>query len=254
MNLVDVTKTDGAVVLCLNDPGRRNLLSTEMSRALRQAVEEANAEQDAHLIIIRANGTAFCAGADLEDLKAAARGDTSAVQDVYDAFLAVANSVLPTIAVVEGAAVGAGMNLALACDVRLVTESARFDTRFLQIGLHPGGGHTWMLHRAVGWENATRLLLLGDIVDGRKAVEIGLASQCVPNERLNDELHSLIKNAIRAPRDLLVRTKESLRHSVFATHEVSYRRETVQQMWSLGQPAFTALVEKLQNKLSKKVD
>src|SRR4029453_11341326 len=86
---------------------------------------------------------------------------------IYEGFLRVGRSPLPTIAAVNGAAVGAGVNLALACDVILAGESARFDTRFIDLGLHPGGGHTWMLQRRIGSQAAAALVLFGRVLDGR---------------------------------------------------------------------------------------
>ena len=90
---------------------------------------------------------AFCAGANLGNL-AEATGDS--LGTIYEGFLRIARSPLPTLAAVNGAAVGAGMNLALGCDVRIVADRAKLDTRFLQLGIHPGGGHTWMLRRIAG--------------------------------------------------------------------------------------------------------
>jgi enoyl-CoA hydratase len=252
MALIDIEKKNEAVYLRLNDPARRNLLSSALCLDLIDAVGQANADPEIKAIVICAEGKAFCAGADLEDLKAAAAGDTAAVQNVYDAFMAVADSPLPTIALVQGAAVGAGMNLALACDLRIVAESASFDTRFLQIGLHPGGGHSWMLQRAVGWEQSARLLLLGKIVAGAEAVAIGLAAQCVADTELETAAEDTLRNLLRTPRELLLRTKQSMRLAAQGTHRQSYEHETAEQMWSLHQPAFIALVEKLQNKLGKR--
>lgn len=251
MALVEVVNEDGIVALCLNDPARSNLLSRALCRSLIEGVGQANADESARVIVIRANGRAFCAGADLEDLKSASRGDAAAVQDVYDAFLAVANSPLPTVAVVQGAAVGAGMNLALACDLRIAAASASFDTRFLQIGLHPGGGHAWMLLRAVGWQNATRLLLLGAIVGAREAAAIGLVSQCVDDGQLDAATGALLKHVVGTPRELLLRTKESMRLAAGQSHQAAYEHETAQQMWSLGQPAFAELLAKLQRRLAR---
>jgi enoyl-CoA hydratase len=252
MALIERTSEGGVVSLTLNDPGRGNLLSSALCRELIAAVRHANEDADARVLVMRANGKAFCAGADLEDLKAAAHGDTGAVQDVYDAFLAVADSPLPTVALVQGAAVGAGMNLALACDTRVVAAKASFDTRFLQIGLHPGGGHAWMLERAVGWQQAARLLLLGQVVSAGEAVDIGLALQVLPDATLEQELALLLARVARTPRELLLRTKQSLRLAVRQSHAQAYEHETAQQMWSLQQPAFDALVEQLRRKLAAK--
>lgn len=249
---LDIERQDGIVTLRLNDPARGNLLSRGLCRALIEAVGNAAADPGVRALVVRANGRAFCAGADLEDLKAGARGDTAALHDVYAAFMAVADAPVPTVAVVEGPAVGAGLNLALACDVRLAGERASFDTRFLQIGLHPGGGHGWMLLRAVGWEQACRLLLLGATIDGTEAQRIGLATACVPEAGLDAALAGMLANLGRIPRDLLLRTKRSLRRALAQSHEEALRHETEEQMWSLRQPAFADMVGQLQRRLADK--
>ncbi|NBY57565.1 MAG: hypothetical protein EBQ57_04425, partial [Actinobacteria bacterium] len=99
------------------------------------------------VVIVTGTPPAFCAGANLGNLAEATR---ESLLDIYEGFLRIARSPLPTIAAVNGAAVGAGMNLALGCDLRIAAESAKFDTRFLQLGLHPGGGNTWMQLRIAG--------------------------------------------------------------------------------------------------------
>ena len=101
-------------------------------------------------------------------------------------FLRIARSPLPTLAAVNGAAVGAGMNLALGCDVRLAARRAKFDTRFLQIGLHPGGGHTWMLRRIAGPQAAMAAVVFGEVLDGAEAERVGLAYRCVDDDALLD--------------------------------------------------------------------
>ena len=105
------------------------------------------ADESVGAVVVTGTPPAFCAGANLGNL---AEADGSSLGNVYEGFLRIARSPLPTLAAVNGAAVGAGMNLALGCDVRLAARRARFDTRFLQIGLHPGGGHTWMFRRIAG--------------------------------------------------------------------------------------------------------
>jgi enoyl-CoA hydratase len=248
MPLVDVVRREGMVSVTLADPDRGNVLSRDLCSELTDAVRATAQDDGARVLVIRAAGKAFCAGADLEDLKAASRGDTAAVRAVYDAFLCVADSPLPTVALVQGPAVGAGMNLALACDVRFVTGAARFDTRFLQIGLHPGGGHAWMLERAVGWQQAARLLLLGQAVDADEAVRIGLAAGWAEDEAA---LLAHCAAAAAAPRELLLRAKATLRHAVTHRHEEAFRHETAEQLWSLGQPPFAELVERLQRRIGK---
>ncbi|WP_460369184.1 enoyl-CoA hydratase-related protein, partial [Actinocorallia lasiicapitis] len=174
MSLVDVVVEGGIARVTLNDAERRNILSGELVRELLAAFDVVEADPEARAVVVTGAGPAFCAGADLEDLRAATKGDSAGVELVYEGFLRVARSPLPTIAAVNGPAVGAGFNLALACDVRIIAESAWFDTRFLKIGIHPGGGHTWMLQRLVGPERAAAMVLFGERLKGAEAVAAGL--------------------------------------------------------------------------------
>ena len=144
----------------------------EISAALRAAVDAAEANPDVHAVIVTGAGKAFCAGADLTALGAATE---DGLRVIYDGFLAVAECTLPTIAAVNGPAVGAGLNLALAADVRIAGPGALFDPRFQKLGIHPGGGATWMLQRAVGPQVARASLLFGMRFDAERAVRHGLA-------------------------------------------------------------------------------
>jgi hypothetical protein len=143
-DLVRYSVSDRVALITVNDPNRRNAVTDEMSAPLRAAVEGAEADRDVHAVVITGAGKAFCAGADLSALGVAAE---EGLLRIYDGFMAIANCVLPTIAAVNGAAVGAGMNLALAADVRIAGPHAMFDPCFQKLGIHPGGGATWMLQR-----------------------------------------------------------------------------------------------------------
>ena len=120
-------------------------------------------------------------------------------------------SPLPTVAAVNGAAVGAGGNLALGCDVRIAARSAKFDTRFLQLGLHPGGGHTWMMNRLLGPQGAAATVVFGDVLDGEAAERHGLAWRCVDDDRLVEESLAFAARAASAPPALARRVKQTLR-------------------------------------------
>ncbi len=161
-------------LITVNDPERRNAVTAEISAGLRAAVDAAEANTDVHALIVTGAGKAFCAGADLTALGEATE---DGLRTIYDGFLAVANCALPTIAAVNGAAVGAGLNLALAADVRIAGPAALFDPRFQKLGIHPGGGATWMLQRAVGVQAARASLLFGMRFDAEAAVRYGLALQ-----------------------------------------------------------------------------
>ncbi|HRD10910.1 MAG TPA: enoyl-CoA hydratase, partial [Mycobacterium sp.] len=157
---------DRIALITVNDPDRRNAVTAEMSEQLRDAVSRAESDPDVNAVIVSGAGKAFCAGADLSALGAAAR---DGLERIYAGFMAVGRCTLPTIAAVNGAAVGAGLNLALAADVRIAGPHALFDPRFQKLGIHPGGGATWMLQRAVGPEVARAALLFGMSFDAEAA-------------------------------------------------------------------------------------
>src|SRR5260370_4990777 len=162
----------GVALITVNDADRRNAVTDEISTGLRVAVNDAQNDPNVHAVVVTGAGKAFCAGADLSALGAAAE---DGLRRLYDGFLAVAECALPTVAAVNGPAVGAGLNLALACDVRIARPAALFDPRFQKLGIHPGGGMTWMLQRAVGPQLARAALLFGMRFDADAAVRYGAA-------------------------------------------------------------------------------
>ena len=153
----------------------------------------------------------------------------------------------------NGAAVGAGMNLALVCDVRLAAHRARFDTRFLQLGLHPGGGHTWMAHRIAGPQTVLATVLFGEVLDGAEAERVGLVWRCVPDAELLERAQTMAERAASGPHELVQRIKATI-HDVadIDDHAAAVDRELVPQVWSLEQPAFKERVAALQAKITKK--
>jgi enoyl-CoA hydratase len=131
------------------------------------------------------------------------------------------------------------MNLALACHVRIAGESARFDTRFLRIGLHPGGGHAWMLDRAVGPQAAAAMVLFGQRLDGARAAEVGLAWACHPDDELIDRAVEFASGAASVPRELSAAAVETLREAPWqADFDAAVATEVTRQTWSLAQGFF----------------
>jgi enoyl-CoA hydratase len=174
------------------------------------------------------------------------------LRDLYSGFLRVADSVLPTIAAVNGPAVGAGMNLALACDVILAGRSARFDSRFISIGLHPGGGHTWRLARLVNRQTVMSMVLFGQSVSADAAVACGLALRCVDDASLVAEARALASRVAAAPPDLARRIKKTIVDlDGVATASDAIDQEVGPQVWSMGQPAFLDLVTRMEQQISR---
>lgn len=245
MSLLKADRVGATLLLTLQDPDRRNILSQGLCDELSAAIAAANEDEDLRAIVITGAGSAFCAGADLDDLAAAASGDTVAVHAVYQSFMSVAESKLLTIAAVNGPAVGAGMNMALACDIRIAGANALFDTRFLKIGLHPGGGHSWLLLRAIGWGQAARLLLTSTAVRADEAKEIGLVQQVVAPDLLIEAALKLAEGCSEISRELLIRTKQSLRIAAASDHRRTFEHETAEQLHSMKQPPFRALLQRM---------
>lgn len=239
--LLDVTNR--VAIITINDPDRRNAITAESSRRLREAVDLVEADPNVYALVVTGAGKAFCAGADLSALGAAGGGAAEAgLQQLYDGFMAVGSCRLPTIAAVNGAAVGAGLNLALAADVRIAGPAAVFDARFQKLGLHPGGGATWMFQRAVGPQVARAALLFGMRFDAEAAVRHGLALS-VADDPVAAALE-LAAGPASAPREVVLATKATMRATVSPgaldneQHQRAMRAELGPQSHSIQSPEF----------------
>ena len=182
-------------ILTLDDPERRNALSRELVDEIIDAVAAVEADdgrrRDRRHRRARPRSARVPTCQRLASMSGAGSGrDPGDVRDIYDGFLAILDCPLPTIAAVNGPAVGAGFNLALACDVRHRGPARPLRRPVLRIGIHPGGGHTWLLDRAVGPQAAAAMNLFGERLDGERAAEIGLAWECVPDAELLDTTSS----------------------------------------------------------------
>src|SRR5436305_1538898 len=237
---------DGVAVVTLDDPERRNALNLEMVDEIVTTFDRLEADESVVAVVVTGAPPAFCAGADLSHLGGSQR---AGLRSVYEGFLRVGRSPLPTLAAVNGAAVGAGMNLALVCDIRLAARRAKFDTRFLQIGLHPGGGHTWMLDRIAGPQTAAAMVLFGEVLDGEAAVAAGLAWRVVDDDALLDTARELAGKAAQAPTKLAMKVKETLKAVPdLDVHQEAVDLELTAQMWSLAQPEFAERIAALQQR------
>jgi enoyl-CoA hydratase len=251
VTLLQVRVEGGVALLTLDDPDRRNVLGAELADSLIATVAELESRDDVAVLVLTGAGRAFCAGADLADLLAAADGDVGGVQKVYDAFGAVAEFPRPTIAAVNGPAVGAGLNLALACDVRVAGRSARFDSRFLTIGIHPGGGHAWMLERLAGPQTAAAMLLFGEVVGADDAARRGLVWEVVDDADLVPASLRLAARAAEASPVLLRDMKATLRSAPgLSTRAPALAMETERQLESLRRPEAAELIGRLRAAIS----
>jgi enoyl-CoA hydratase len=244
---VFLDRRDGVGVITIDLPERRNSLTIPMSTQLAEHVAACEADDQTSAIVVTGAPPAFCAGADLTALGEAKE---EGLRAIYSGFLAVAKSSLPTIAAVNGAAVGAGLNLALACDVRLAGPGARFDARFLQLGLHPGGGMTWMVQRLVGPQTAAAMTLFGQVLDADAAVAKGLA--LVKSDDVVTAAVELAQASVKAPRELVLATKRTLRTTAaYDRHDDAVETELVAQVASMETPAFAELLAAMRARISR---
>lgn len=214
--LVQTTLLDGGVAcLTLNDPDRLNALTVPMGEAFQHAVRELGRRADVRAVVLTGAGRAFSAGGDLAFLEARA-GDTAAhnvaeMRAFYARFLSVRDLAVPVIAAVNGHAVGAGASLATACDLRVVSETARIGFTFVRLGLHPGMGATHFLPRRVGWSQATRLLTTGERIDGHSAFKIRWADELTSPEATFDEAVALARAIAEAGPEAVRSTVATMR-------------------------------------------
>ncbi len=234
---------DGVAVVTLVDEARRNALSGAMVDQIVATFDALEADDGITAAVVTGAPPAFCSGADVGNLahlsSDAGASQRGSVRGVYAGFLRVLDSSLPTIAAINGPAIGAGANLALACDVRLIGESGWFDPKFPRIGLHPGGGHTWLLERAVGPQTAAAVLLFGQGLDAPRAVASGLAWSRHDDDALVDAAVTLASRSAKVPKPLIAKVKQTLREMPFqASFADAVDVEIERQTWSFGQGWF----------------
>jgi enoyl-CoA hydratase len=243
MEHVRVDRHDRVALVTLIDHERRNAMTALMVEEIVSTFDALEADAEVGAVVITGEPPAFCSGADTSALGSLSQqendGERRSVRSIYEGFLRVLRSPLPTVAAVNGPAVGAGLNLALACKIRLAGESARFDTRFLRIGLHPGGGHAWMLDRAVGPQTAAAMVLFGAALDGPRAAEVGLAWACHPDDELIEQALTFAARAASVPKELSAAAAATLNEVPWQPDfDAAVDAEITRQAWSLGQGWF----------------
>lgn len=232
---------DGNVgIVTLAAPERRNAFRAPMVDELLRVCDEIDADPEVGAVVVQAQGASFCAGADRAVLADSGRDPARpdnfrALGHTYSAFVRVGELKPPTVAAVRGHAVGAGVNLMLATDLRVVAETARIITRFLHIGLHPGGGHFALLGRLAGREAAAAMGLFGQEISGRRAAELGLAWEALPEPEVEPRALELARSVAGDP-ELARAAARSLRLELGpppVPWAVALEAEKAVQMWSL---------------------
>lgn len=236
---IHLERDGGVAVITLDRPHKRNALGPGMPERILAICDEIDGDPSIGAAVVRGTGDAFCAGADRAVLDQAGEDPTRAdlfelLGSVYRAFMRVGSLAVPVIAAVRGAAVGAGVNLVLAADLRIVAEDARLLAGFQRIGLHPGGGNFKLTARLAGREATAALSLFGEEIDGRRAVDLGLAWEALAADRVEPRALELAHRAAEDPE--LART--ALRSFRQITDwgvgwDIAMEAERSAQMWSL---------------------
>jgi enoyl-CoA hydratase len=200
--------------LTLNDPDSRNAMSVEMGKEFKSAVEKLTNTSSLRVLEIRGSGTAFSAGGHLDMLlaktKLSQEENRKRMLEFYDDFLSITRIPVPVVASINGHAVGAGLCLAMACDLRLASERAKLGVNFVKLGLHPGMGATYFLPRIVGRARAAELLYAGKIITAAEAEGIGLLARALSADEFEKETQNLLADIASAGPQSVRELKQSL--------------------------------------------
>ncbi len=240
MSEVNVELDGHVAVLSLCAPDRRNALTPAMAAELVRACEEIDANPAIGAVVVRGEGGYFCAGAHRDTLAGAGADPLgepahSNLTIVYRSFARIGELEAPTVAAIRGGAVGAGINLAFATDLRIVAEDARLMAGFLRIGLHPGGGFFVLSGRTAGRETTAALGLFGDEISGRRAADLGIAWEARPDAEVEGRARELAARAGADP-ELARRSARSFRSELGpppVPWGIALDAERAAQMWSL---------------------
>ncbi len=239
-HLIDVQVQHHVATVTLNRPERLNALGEGMREQLYDALARLEADAAARVIVVTGAGRAFCSGGDVKEMNERRnRGDTSRrpgeVTPTRDRILLKMQSMpQPVIAAVNGIAAGAGMNLALGCDLRIASERAAFGEVFVKRGLHPDWGGTYLLPRLVGVAKAMELLLFGDMIPAEEALRLGIVNRVVPAGEFAEEAMDWARRLAEGPPVALALAKRGVYRNLGAelASALEYESHAQQIVWA----------------------
>jgi enoyl-CoA hydratase/carnithine racemase len=220
---------NGVVTLTLNRPDKKNAMNAAMFNELLAAFREIDASTTDRVLVITGAGDAFCSGADLGERGSDSRHATVRLHWVADIALTLHRIPKPVIAKVNGVAVGAGMNLALACDLIVASDTARFSEIFARRGLSIDFGGSWLLPRLIGMHRAKELAFFADIISGKEAAELGLVNRVLPPGQLDAFVTDWADRLAAGPPIALSLTKRLLTSSLSMTMDEALEAEGMAQ-------------------------
>jgi enoyl-CoA hydratase/carnithine racemase len=212
-------KADGVVLITLNRPEHGNGVVPRLAKDLTQLLAAIEEDNSLRVMILTGAGKQFCAGADLHAFQAYLEDDLSSTEEPYNARLLfpitqkIVQCRLPVIAAINGGATAGGLDLALACDIRLAAQRAKMGETYIKLGLNLGNGGSYFLPRLVGSGVAAELALTGEVIDATRALELGLVNRVLPDDSLISEAIDLAQSIARHPRLAIEATKQQLRNS-----------------------------------------
>ena len=224
-----VDEADRVVTITMNRPRRKNAANSVMWEELSDVVRALHSADDVRAVILTGAGGDFCSGADVSGEETRSRHMLHSMRHIGDLCLSLQRLAQPTVAKVRGVAAGAGLNMALACDMVIAAEDARFSEIFARRGLVVDFGGSWLLPRLVGMHRAKELVLLADIIDAAEADRIGLVNRVVPEAELDDTVDSIAARLAAGPPIALAMSKRLLNNSFDVTLEQALDDEGLAQ-------------------------
>jgi enoyl-CoA hydratase/carnithine racemase len=245
-----VDRRDGVVTLTLNRPDTMNAITGEMWGGLEDVFSEVARNLDDRVLVVTGAGRAFCAGADLieQGMPRTSGRRLEHMRGVGRSAAALRGIAKPTVAKVNGVAAGAGLSLALGCDLVIASDAARFSAIFVQRGLSIDYGGSWLLPRLVGIHKAKELALLADVIPAADAERVGIVNRVVPAAELDGEVDALVARLLTMAPVALSQTKHLLDQAMSTTFEDAVEAEAMAQVVNLSTPdakeAVRAFIEK----------
>jgi len=245
-------QSDGVAVLTLDNPEKRNAMTPELTEEFPRAVDEIRKDSGVRALVLTNTGTTFCAGGDLRTLEAqldwTPEENRRFMGDFYRAYLSILRVDVPTIAALNGHAIGAGLAMALGCDLRFASEQAKLGVTFLNLGLHPGMGTTHLLPRAVGYANAADLIFTCRMVDADEALRMGLVSRVLPADGLLEAALATAREIAAKPASGMRMAKRALVQQKLAGLEAALDHEATAQMSSFNSDEMRQAIAQLKDR------
>lgn len=252
MTLVELSSSpNGVATLTFNDEKNLNAMSEQMAADFLSAVHTLRAVEKLRVVLLTGKGKAFSAGGHLEmlDKKRALPGEVNRklMHAFYNSFLSLLDLRVPLVAVINGAAIGAGLCVACACDIRIASTNAKLGFTFLKLGLHPGMGATYLVPRIVGRSVATELLLTGRVVDAHEAFRLGLVSTVVEPDRLSSATDGIVQELLSCGPESSAQLLETMRGDLIELR-IALEREALCQSINYSSAEFAEGVAALREK------